>query len=94
VRFREDNSRELARARAAVAVWRDQNPAGTSEQLVGGIGSGFHPDYGRLLRAVLFTVDRHRARITTGIPVAGPACERGRARAHRARGHRRRHASE
>ena len=73
VRFREDNSQELARARAAVSAWRDQNPAGTAEQLVAALGGQFHPDYGPVLCAVLFAVDRHRARITTGIPVAGAA---------------------
>jgi len=73
VRFREDNPRELARARASVAAWRDQNPAGTAEQLIAELGGQFHPDYGPVLRAVLFAADRHRAKITTGVPVAGAA---------------------
>ena len=71
MRFREDNPRELARARAAVAAWRDQNPAGTAGQLVAALGGQFHRDYGPVLRAVLFATDRHRARGITGI-VAGP----------------------
>jgi hypothetical protein len=67
VRFREDSPRELARARAAVAAWRDQNPAGTAGQLTAALGSQFHPDYGPVLRAVLFAADRHRARNITGV---------------------------
>jgi hypothetical protein len=68
VRYREDTPGELARARAAVAGWRDRNPAGTGEDLIGAIGRQFHLDYGVVLRAVLFAVDRHRARRVTGIP--------------------------
>jgi hypothetical protein len=55
-------------ARAAVAAWRDRNPAGTGEELLAAIGHQFHRDYGVVLRAVLFAVDRHRARQVTGIP--------------------------
>ncbi len=73
MRFREDSPEDLARARAAVAAWREQNPAGTAGQLVAALGGQFHRDYGPVLCAVLFAVDRHRARITTGIPVAGAA---------------------
>jgi hypothetical protein len=68
VRYREDTPELLARARAAVAAWRDQNPAGTGEELVDAIGHQFHRDYGVVLRALLFAVDRHRARQVTGIP--------------------------
>lgn len=67
VRYREDTLGELARARAAVAGWRDQNPAGTGKDLLAAIGHQFHQDYGVVLRAVLFAVDRHRARQVTGI---------------------------
>jgi len=67
VRFREDSPRELARARAAVAAWRDQNPAGTAGQLTAALGGQFHPDYGPVLRAVLFAADRHAARTLTGV---------------------------
>jgi len=67
VRYREDTPRELARARAAVAAWRDRNPAGTGEDLLAAIGHHFHQDYGVVLRAVLFAVDRHRERQITGI---------------------------
>jgi len=66
VRYREDTAGELARA--AVAAWRDRNPAGTGEELIVAIGHQFHRDYGVVLRAVLFAVDRHRARQITGIP--------------------------
>jgi hypothetical protein len=77
VRFREDSPRELARARAAVAAWREQNPAGTAGQLVAALGGQFHPDYGPVLRAVLFTVDRHLAREVTGITTGNRALGRG-----------------
>jgi hypothetical protein len=66
VRFREDNPEDLARARVAVAAWRDHNPAGTAEDLISAIGHQFHRDYSIVLRAVLFAVDRHRAREITG----------------------------
>jgi hypothetical protein len=68
MRYREDTPELLARARAAVTVWRDQNPAGTVEDLVAAIGHQFHRDYGVVLRALLFAVDRHRARQVTAIP--------------------------
>lgn len=66
VRFREDNPADLVRARATVAAWRDQNPAGTAEDLIADVGHQFHRDYSVVLRAVLFAVDRHRAREITG----------------------------
>jgi hypothetical protein len=67
VRFREDTPEDLARARTAVAAWRDQNPAGTAGQLIIDLGAQFHRDYGPVLRAVLFSADRHRAREITGL---------------------------
>lgn len=70
MRFREDIPADLARARAAVKAWRDQNPAGTNDELGAAVGRQFQPDYGVVLRAVLFAVDRHRARKVTEI-VAG-----------------------
>lgn len=66
MRFREDNPQDLARARAEVAVWRAQHPTGTGEELVAEVGHRFHRDYGPVLRAVLFAVDRHNARQVTG----------------------------
>jgi hypothetical protein len=68
VRYREDTAEELARARVAVAAWRNRNPAGTGEELIAAIGQQFHRDYGVVLRAVLFAVDRHRAHQVIGIP--------------------------
>jgi len=68
VRYRENRAEDLARARAAVAAWRDRNLAGSGEELIADIGHQFHRDYGVVLRAVLFAVDRHRARQVTGIP--------------------------
>ena len=73
MRFREDKPGDLARARAAVAAWRGQNPGGTSEELVAAIGCQFHPDYGVVLRALLFAAGRHQARVITGATgSAGP----------------------
>ncbi len=46
MRYREDKPEDLARARAAVAAWRDRNPAGTGEELLAAIGYQFHRDYG------------------------------------------------
>jgi hypothetical protein len=68
VRFREDSPADLDRARAAVTAWRGQNPAGTGEELIAAIGWQFRQEYGVVLRAVLFAVDRHRAHQVTGIP--------------------------
>jgi len=66
MRFREDNPQDLDRARTAVAQWRDQNPAGTEDQLLAALGPQFHPDYTPVLRAVLFIYDRQ-------IPQSPPA---------------------
>ncbi|MGO9192426.1 MAG: hypothetical protein ACLP8X_28750 [Streptosporangiaceae bacterium] len=68
MRFREDSPRNLDRARTTVAAWRDQNPAGTAEQLLAELGGQFRPDYSPVLRAVRFLADRHRARDITGAP--------------------------
>ena len=78
MRFREDSPADLARARAAVTVWRDQNPTGTGDELVAAVGRQFHPDYGVVLRAVLFAVDRHRAREVVGVIIGHLPAERGR----------------
>ena len=58
MRFRQDSAEELARARAAVAEWRGQNPEGGADQLVAALGGQFHPDYGPVLRGILFAIDR------------------------------------
>ena len=68
MRYREDTPGELARARAAIAAWRDRNPAGTGDDLLAAIGDQFQRNYAVVLRAVLFAVDRHRVRQVTGIP--------------------------
>ena len=69
MRFREDNPAELARA--AVAAWRERNPAGTGEDLIAAVRHQFHRDYGVVLRAVLFAVDRPQARQITGVTLEG-----------------------
>ena len=68
MRYREDTAEELTRARAAVAAWRDRNSGGTGEELIATMGHQFHRDYGVVLRAVLFAVDRHRVHQVIGIP--------------------------
>jgi len=73
VRFREDKPEDLARARAAVATWRERHPQGTADQLVADLGCQFHPDYGVVLRSVLFAFDRHQARQVTGTGTAEDA---------------------
>ena len=70
MRYRESKPEDLDRARAEVAAWRRQHPQGTAEQLVDEVGVGFHKDYGPVLRAVLFALDSHQAKITMGIPAA------------------------
>ncbi len=59
-------TQDLDRARAAVMAWRDQHPAGTSEDLIAAIGRQFPGNSGQLLRTLLVAVDRHRAREITG----------------------------
>jgi hypothetical protein len=71
MRFRDGNPAGLARARAAVAAWRDQNPPWNAEELIAVIGYRFHRDYDVVLRAMLFAVDRHRARQVTGVTCPG-----------------------
>ncbi len=66
MRFREDKPGDLDRARAAVAAWREQHPAGSDAQLIADIGAQFHPDYAVVLRGVLAAVDRRHAREITG----------------------------
>lgn len=48
---RDDNPKDLDRARAVVAQWHQENPEGTAEQLIAAVGHQFHPDYGPVLRA-------------------------------------------
>jgi hypothetical protein len=50
-----------------VTAWRERHPQASAAQLVADLGGQFHPDYGVVLRAVLFAVDRHQAREITGV---------------------------
>ena len=54
-----------------VAADADAAKAPASEQLVEDLGGQFHRDYGVILRAVLFAVDSHAAKITAGLSAAG-----------------------
>ena len=78
MRFRDDTPADPVRARTAVTAWRNQNPAGTGDELVAAVGRQFHRDYGVVLRAVLFAIDRHRAREVTGIDLGHLPASRGR----------------
>lgn len=71
MRSRDGNPAGLPGARAAVVGWRDQNPARNAEDLISVIGHRFHRDYDVVLRAMLFAVDRHRARQVTGVTFPG-----------------------
>jgi len=64
VRVRADSTEELARARAAVAEWREQHPEGTGEELVAALGGQFHPDHGPVLRGMLFAADRRLTQLS------------------------------
>ena len=75
MRFRDEKPSDLARARTAVADWRGANPEGSAEQLIAAVGPAFRRDWDVVLRAVLFAVDRHRARSLTGV-IAGPEAVR------------------
>jgi hypothetical protein len=46
MRFRDEHPKDLNRARAAVTAWRDENPAGTPEQLIAAWGAPSLPDCG------------------------------------------------
>jgi hypothetical protein len=60
MRYREDKPGDLVRARGAVQ-WREQNPAGTANELIAALGSQFHSDYCPVLRGTLFAFDRDHA---------------------------------
>jgi len=69
VRFREDKPEDLDRARAAVTQWREQHPDGTAEEMLADLGGRFHPDYGPVLRAVLFRTGLRSAQVAAGITI-------------------------
>lgn len=75
MRFREVKQEDLARARAAVSAWREHNPTGSYEQVVTDL-VGFHKDYGPILRAMLFRLDRNRAHEITGVRAGRPEAGR------------------
>ena len=41
-------------------VGTEKYPEGTEDQLVEALGPEFHPEYGPVLRAALFAIDRNR----------------------------------
>lgn len=54
MRYREDNPAEHARARAAVAEWREAHPDGTVDQMVADVGPLFRRDYAIVLRGLFY----------------------------------------
>jgi hypothetical protein len=56
-RYIDDNLPPLPRGRAAVGAWRRDNPGGLDEQLVEELGPYFAPDWGPVLRGMLFRYD-------------------------------------
>ena len=60
----ESKDTVLERGRAAVAEWREQNPAGTDDQLTDALGSQFPGDFGPVLRRMLFRYDQDHAGTT------------------------------
>jgi hypothetical protein len=74
VRFREDTEEHQARAREAIRAWRDENPGGSTSEMLAALRPGFHKDYEPVLRAILFRADLRDAKVTTGITIiAGEA---------------------
>ncbi|HEY2270561.1 MAG TPA: hypothetical protein VGI96_48650 [Streptosporangiaceae bacterium] len=69
MRFRENTEADQDRARSAVKAWRDEHPDGTPEEMLADLGPGFHPDYGPVLRAVLFRAGLDDAKVTAGITI-------------------------
>lgn len=58
---RDENPGDLDRARAEVRRWRERHPQGSAEEMLAGIGDGFSPDYGPVLRGILGGVDMRPA---------------------------------
>jgi hypothetical protein len=71
VRFREDKPEYLARAREAVAAWREAHSQGTYDQLVADLGPDFPDGYGPVLRSMLFALERKDAHSLTGMTIIG-----------------------
>jgi hypothetical protein len=71
MRYRDWKSSDLDRAKRAMRDWRGENPQGNAEQLIADIAEQFHPDYGVVLRGLLFAVDRQTARRLTPSTTVG-----------------------
>ena len=69
MRFREDTEKDQARAREAVRTWRVEHPDSSPDEMLTALGPDFHPDYGPVLRAILFGADLRDAKVTTGITI-------------------------
>jgi hypothetical protein len=74
----EDLQLQIKADYQAMPVARDTPVNGESQQQTtsgadADLGGQFHPDYPVVLRAVLFAVDSHGAKVTTGVPVAEAA---------------------
>ena len=71
MRFREDKSGDLDRARPLVQAWRDEHPQGTAEEMLTALAGQFREGYEPVLRGVLAALELHGAKIVTGITVTG-----------------------
>jgi hypothetical protein len=65
---RQSPGADAGALRGAAGAALDSHTRPDSAELITAIGHEFHRDYGVVLRALLFVVDRHRARQVTGIP--------------------------
>ena len=64
MRYRDTES-EQQRARDEVAVWRDEHPDSTVDEMLAALASRFHKDYGPFLRVALFKLDERAGSGTT-----------------------------
>lgn len=68
-RWRDENPDERERRREAVRAWREANPDGSADEMVAELGGQFRPGWEPVLRATLFRMDLHDAKVTTGVTI-------------------------
>ena len=71
MRYRENKPEDLKRARTAVAARRGRIRGEQLNSSSRTCAASSTAIYGVVLRAVLFAVDSHAAKATTGVPTAG-----------------------
>src|SRR5437764_9406157 len=70
-RFRDDTTSLLRRARRAVAEWHREQPRGSAEELVAGIGGDFPEAYYPVLRAQLAVLQDEAGSPWPAVPGSG-----------------------